>query len=111
MSILLLRIVLRMFCEVSYRSGSCTISLLFQPLSKISDERRTLKQAHINIDYLPQRCETDASQYLQEKLCNAASLGQIFLDISGKVSNFFAHTFLDLCVQEHPGRKKFKPGN
>ena len=78
--------------------------MLFQPLSKISDERRTPKQAHINIDYLPQRCETDASQYLQEKLCNAASLGQIFLDISGKVSDFFGHTFLDLCVQEHPGR-------
>ena len=62
------------------------------------------KQAQNSIDSLPQRCEIDAFQYLQEKLCNTASLGQIFLGISGKVSNFFGHTFLDIYVQEHPGR-------
>ena len=44
-------------------------------------------------------------------MCNTASLGQIFLDISGKVSNFFGHTFLDLCVQEHPGRINKNPVN
>ena len=44
-------------------------------------------------------------------MCNAASLGLIFLDISGKVSNFFAHTFLDLCVQEHPRRKNLNQEN
>ena len=78
---------------------------------KISDGRRTPKQAQISIDSLPRRCEIDTFQYLREKLCNTASLGQIFLDISGKVINFFAHNFLGLCVQEHPRRKNLNQEN
>ena len=60
------------------------------------------------MEFLPQMCEIDAFQYLQEKLCNSATLGQIFLGISKTVSNFFVRTSWDLGVQEHPDMRRLK---
>ena len=60
------------------------------------------------MEFLPQMCEIDAFQYLQEKLCNSASLGQKFLGISETVRNFFVRTSWDLGVQEHPDMRRLK---
>ena len=60
------------------------------------------------MEFLPQMCEKDAFQYLQEKLCNSATLSQKFLGISETVSNFFVRTSWDLGVQEHPDMRRLK---